>query len=137
MLSPHRGEETHTADARTESPFETPAGAQECIPSGVGVRVLGSRRSGVSRVDRKNHADGAATMGQDVRRPRLPHVAHDARRMGFQFPNADGLPRRSGPVGLFDVVPHVTTLWWGALRVKVTLRSHDDAGAEIEQVRRQ
>jgi len=89
------------------------SGAQECIPGGAGVCVFGSR--GHIRVNWKNHAYGAASMRQDVRRTRFSHVTQDPRRVGFQLPNAHGCFWRSRSGG-FVVVPHVTTLqtWTGS-----------------------
>jgi hypothetical protein len=113
-LSTHLREETYAADARAESPFETPAGAKESLPGVSG--VSGPHRRVLSGLEGKNHAHGPAAMRQDVGRARLSHVTQDAGGMSLQFPDADDLPCRCPPSGV--VVPHVTTLGPGRGAVK-------------------
>lgn len=123
MLSAHGGEETDAAHARTKSPLETPAGAHEIVPCGTGVFA---RRGGVlRRLEGKNHADGPATMRQDVRGSRFSHMTHDAGGMSLQFADSDDLLPRSGPSDW--VVPHVTTLRVCLVGVK-DARAHSRRG---------
>ena len=105
-LSPRGRKETDSARARTKSPLQTPACAHERVPRRGS--IFRSRRGIVSGLKRKNHADGPATMRQDVRGPRLSDAPQDTSGMRFQFPDTDNALRRSGAGRV--VVPHVTTL---------------------------
>jgi hypothetical protein len=101
--------------SRVKTPLEPSTGAHEPVPGRANVfgrcgRVLGW-------LEGKNHADGPAPMGQDVRGSRLPHTAQDAGGMRLQFANADGLLCRSAPG--WSVVPHATTLRLGHWTVKL------------------
>lgn len=85
------------------------SGVKECIPGGAGVYVFSGR--GRIRVDWENHANGAASMRQDVRRSRVSHVTHDASRVSLELTDTNAFrrcSRRDG--GSASVVPHVTTL---------------------------
>jgi hypothetical protein len=85
------------------------SGVKECIPSGAGVYVFSGR--GRIRVDWENHANGAASMRQDVRRSRVSHVTHDASRVSLELTDTHApLRRLRCDGGGISVVPHVTTL---------------------------
>ena len=109
-LSPHGREEADAADAPTVPRFEAAARAHERVPGGCGISVFGDLGQALRRIEGQNHADGTASMCQDVRSPRIPHLTQDTRGMRFQFANADHLPRGFRAGRWIQVVPHVTTL---------------------------
>lgn len=110
FLSSHRREDVNAAHPSTETAFEASPRAQERIPRDGCVRCFGRLRGAVGWVEGQDHADGPASVRQDVRRPRVPHLAHDTRRMRLQLSNADDLCRRSRTRRTSNVVSHVTTL---------------------------
>ena len=117
-LSPHVRQDTNTTCARREATFEPSARPHERLPRRRRVDSFGGVRRLAFAVDRQYHADRPSAMSQEVRRASLPHLAQDARGVGFQFSNPDTPSAALAPGCTCYVVPHVTTLIHGPSLVK-------------------